>query len=148
MENISIERLKPGVKKGWLHMLSGVMWSGVGVLLCHFAYEWLAAFPFGSVAVFILAGVVLAAVIYSYGFSRLANKNITRICSYTEKAVCLFAFQKWSSYPLVLVMIAMGIFLRKYAPIPKTYLSVLYIGLGGGLFLSSLHYYWHLVRQK
>ena len=148
MLNKKIKNLKPGVSKAWLHALSGVMWSMVGVLLCHFAYEWLKVIPLGRTAPFALSGVLLSVLIYTLGFSRLAKQNISRICAYVEEPVCLFAFQKWSSYPLVLVMIGMGIFLRKYAPIPKPYLAVLYIGIGGGLFLSSLHYYWYLISSK
>jgi len=148
MLNIKIKNLKPGVSKAGLHALSGVMWSVVGVLLCHLAYEWLNAIPLGGAAAFALSGVLLAVLIHIFGFSRLAIQNIFRINAYSEEPVCLFAFQKWSSYPLVLVMIGMGIFLRRYAPVPKPYLAVLYIGIGGGLFLSSLHYYWHLISSK
>ncbi|MBU0510786.1 MAG: hypothetical protein KJ638_03670 [Chloroflexi bacterium] len=43
-------------------------------------------------------------------------------------------------------MIAMGITLR-HSPIPKHLPAVLYIGIGGGLFLSSLFYYGILVSD-
>jgi hypothetical protein len=38
-------------------------------------------------------------------------------------------------------MISLGIFLRKYSPIPKPLLAILYIGIGGGLFFSSYWYF-------
>ena len=50
-------------------------------------------------------------------------------------------FSEWKSYPLVLVMIALGIYLRAYSPIPKSLLAVLYLGIGGGLSSSSLRYF-------
>ncbi len=52
---------------------------------------------------------------------------------------CVFAFQSWKSYLIVVIMIAMGIGLR-HSPIPKPYLSVLYIGIGLALILSSFRY--------
>ena len=95
-----------------------------------------------------LAGVLLASAIYRFGFSKLAKKNIQRITGMAGDKICIFAFQEWSSYPLVVVMIGLGISLRNYLPIPKPYLAILYIGIGGGLFLSSLFYYKHLLRHQ
>ena len=66
----------------------------------------------------------------------------------TEEKPCLFAFQEWHSYPLVIFMIALGITLRKFTPIPKPLLGILYIGIGGGLGLSSFHYYWQIFQNK
>ena len=93
-----------------------------------------------------LAGALLASAIFYFGFSKLAKKNIQRINDMVGDKICIFAFQEWKSYPLVVVMIGLGISLRKFFPIPKPYLSILYIGIGGGLFLSSLYYYKHLLR--
>ncbi len=131
----------PGVPKICLHLLAGVMWLGVGVMLCALASRWLMLVLPYQLILIILAGLALAAAIYFFGFSRMALKNIRRIEAYMQDRVCLFAFQKWSSYPLVLFMISLGIYLRLYSPIPKSLLAVLYIGIGGSLFFSSLHYY-------
>ena len=98
------------------------------------------------VLLLILAGLLLAAGIYFFGFSKLASRNVQRIINIPKERVCLFAFQKWTSYPLVLVMIAMGIYLRLYSPIPKPYLAILYLGLGASLFASSLQYYSQVLR--
>ncbi len=117
------------------------MWSGVGILLNRFASQWLGLVALKSRVWIVLFGLMLAMLIYYFGFSKVARKNIRRINQYLSEKVCLFAFQQWSSYPLVLFMITLGIILRKYTPIPKTWLAVLYIGIGGGLFLSSFHYY-------
>ena len=89
--------------------------------------------------------LLLAGLIYFFGFSKLAVKNIRRIGLYAREKVCLFAFQEWKSYPLVAFMVALGIYLRVYSPIPKPALAVLYFGLGGGLFFSSLHYFVHVL---
>ncbi len=137
----------PATKKIWLHLTAGIMWSGVGIMLIVFAVTWLGLVHSWMLVLLVLAGLLLAAAIYFFGFSRLASGNVQRIIKIPREKVCLFAFQKWTSYPLVLVMVAMGIYLRRYSPIPKPYLAVLYIGLGASLFASSLQYYIQVFRS-
>lgn len=128
-------------KKIWLHLTAGLMWSGVGIMLVAFAAHWLGLVHSWVVLLLVLTGLLLASAIYFLGFSKLASRNVQRINNIPGERVCLFAFQKWTSYPLVLVMIAMGIYLRLFSPIPKPYLAILYLGLGLSLFASSLQYY-------
>lgn len=141
-------RWTPATRKIWLHLFAGLMWSGVGIMLVAFAAQWLGLVHSWTVLLLILAGLLLAAGIYFFGFSKLAFSNILRINKIPKERICIFAFQKWSSYPLVLVMIAMGIYLRRYSPIPKPYLAILYLGLGASLFVSSLQYYSQVVRAN
>ena len=115
-------------------------------MLCNLAYGWLVPVAFPQVLWMTLAGVLLALAIFYFGFSKLAKKNIRRITSMTGDKVCIFAFQEWTSYPLIVVMIGLGLSLRNLLPIPKPYLAIFYIGIGGGLFLSSLCFYNHLLR--
>ncbi len=141
-------KLYPAVKKTWLHLLAGLMWSGVGVMLVSLAARWLGLVKVPQELLLILAGITLAGVIYYFGFSKMAVKNVRRISAYPNERVCLFAFQKWTSYPLVLFMIVLGLYLRIYSPIPKPLLAVLYIGIGGSLFLSSFRYYLQVTRRQ
>ncbi len=136
----------PATKKIWLHLTAGIMWSGVGIMLTVFAVTWLGLVHSWTVLLLISAGLLLAAAIYFFGFSKLASKNVQRIIAIPKERVCLFAFQKWTSYPLVLVMVAMGIYLRRYSPIPKPDLAILYLGLGASLFVSSIQYYLQVFR--
>ena len=145
--NIWVSRLKPGVGKDVLVLLAGLMWSGVGVFLCSLAYRWLRDANSQSGIIFALAGILLSTAIYRFGFLFFANRNLERIRAYEQNRICIFAFQAWTSYPLVAVMITMGIGLRKYSPIPKPWLAILYIGIGAGLFWASLHYYVDLYRS-
>jgi hypothetical protein len=138
----------PAVNKIWLHLLAGVMWSGVGIMLVGFASRWFTKVPAFQEIQIILTGMALAAAIYFFGFSKMAVKNINRISDYRQEHVCLFAFQRWTSYPLVLFMVSLGIYLRRYSPVPKPYLAVIYIGIGGGLFLSSLHYFARVLHRQ
>ena len=131
----------PAAPKPWLLLVAGMMWSGVGVFLCSLTIKWLQPVEIISRIWFIIGGLVLAFSIYWFGFSKLTDKNIQRIDSIPKEKVCIFAFQQWTSYPLVIFMIALGIVLRKYSPIPKPWLAGMYIGIGGSLFLASFHYF-------
>ena len=141
------KQLTPAVDKVWLYLLSGVMWSGVGIYLCGLTLDWFYQVDPIQIAIFVCLGIFLAYLIFRFGFSTFANTNIQRVDSIPKKRLCIFAFQKWTSYPLVLVMISLGIFLRKFSPIPKPWLAVLYIGIGGGLFLSSFIYYHQILNE-
>lgn len=136
-----LTKLKPGVPKFWLQLIAGLIWSVVGIYLISLAMEWILQPDLGSRWKYLLPGVFLAYLIFKFGFSKLAHKNSQRIQDYTEDNPCLFAFQEWHSYPLVIIMIGLGITLRKYIPIPKPLLGILYLGIGGGLGSSSLIYY-------
>jgi len=136
-----ISKIKPSVEKRWLYLIAGGIWSVVGLMLCRLAYGWLRPVSWPKAGILTLLGLLLAAAIYQFGFICFARGNIRRIANYRIERVCVFAFQRWTSYPLVVVMISLGIFLRIYSPIPKPYLAVMYIGIGGGLFLASLLYY-------
>jgi hypothetical protein len=143
-----ILKFYPAVKKVWLQLLAGLIWSGVGIMLVSIASRWFRPLQFFQGFLLLLAGMALAAAIYFFGFSKLALKNVHRILDYQKERVCLFAFQRWTSYPLVLFMVSLGIYLRVYSPIPKPYLAILYVGIGGSLFLASLHYYAQVVRNR
>ena len=144
-----LNSLKPAVTKSWLIALAGLMWTGVGVMLCRLAYVWLAVVNRGMAASLGLLGAVMAVAAYYFGFSKIARKNIKRLCLLTERT-CVFAFQTWKGYLIIGFMIALGIILRNSA-IPKQYLAIIYGTIGGAIFLSSFHYYgllWRLTVQK
>jgi len=109
-------------------------------MLISLAVGWLLPLDWTFGALLAGMGIVLALMIYRFGFSGLVAKNRRRIERYSKQKVCLLAFQEWKSYPLVAFMIGLGITLRSSA-IPKSYLAIIYIGFGLSMFLSSLQYY-------
>ena len=141
-----LKKLNPAVSKYWLIAMAGLMWSAVGIMLLHLAYIWLATvnwslgLPLGSL------GIISALASYRYGFSKIALKNIVRLCLLPDK-YCIFAFQAWKSYLIVIFMIILGIALRNL-PIPKHFLAVIYATIGGALLLSSFHFYLRIYRVK
>jgi hypothetical protein len=134
-----LNRLNPAVNKYWLLFAAGLVWSGVGIMLCWLAFIWLEDFHSAWTVWIIIAGLILSVVIYFFGFLRITRSNIDRLRNVVGK-VCVFAFFPWKSYLIMIMMMTMGMMLR-HSAIPKPYLSILYESIGGGLFFSSLHYY-------
>jgi hypothetical protein len=146
---MTLKSLKPAVSKSCLIAIAGLMWTGVGVMLCHVAYHWFVNVNTGVAVILGSLGAMMALAAYHFGFSKIAQKNIKRLCVLTEKT-CVFAFQTWKGYLLICFMIMLGAILRS-SPIPKPYLAMLYTTIGGAIFLSSFHYYnllWRLAVQK
>jgi membrane-bound metal-dependent hydrolase YbcI (DUF457 family) len=135
-----MKRLKPAVHQKWLILISGIMWSGVGIFLMFLASKWVKILAIGEISLIIAIGITLGITIAYFGFSKIAQKNIDRIKGLPEKP-CVFAFQQWHSYILIAFMMTLGITMRSSGLIPKPLLAPLYIGIGSALFLSSFLYY-------
>jgi len=137
--NPNLKKFDPAVDKRILIALSGLIWTVVGIYLCTLAVRWLSGAARAEAVLLWTAGAILAILIYHFGFVKLANKNIDRILAKKGK-VCIFGFQPWKSYFIIVIMICLGIILRQ-SPIPKPYLSVIYTGFGGAMLLSSFRYH-------
>ncbi len=133
-----LNRYKPAVNRHVLLLFAGGMWLAVGAMLLTLSFIWLR--PVFERGAWILAGVGLTAALFisRYGFNRIVDKNKKRILS-MEGRRCAFSFMSWKSYCLVAVMVALGITLR-HSPLPKPYLSVLYVGIGLALILGGARY--------
>jgi len=143
---MSLTRLKPSVPKYWLIVIAGLVWSAAGVLLCHTAWGWLRPLGYFHILGLAALGLCLAMILKKIMLDRIARRNMHRICSYAERG-CFFAFQAWRSYLMILLMIALGSFLRHTA-IPREFLAVLYTAMGGALILSSLAYFFLYYRIR
>lgn len=139
------DRFKPAVDKRVLLFLAGFLWICAGSMLLFLAYGWLRAPQSGNAFVFAVMGVIAALLIHHFGFLKIVDKNLGRILPMEGKR-CIFSFMSWKSYLLVALMVALGVLLR-HSPIPKPYLSSLYIGIGLSLVLSSVRYLRVLVSQ-
>ncbi len=140
-----LTRWTPRTHPHWHLLLSGLVWSGVGIMLVNLAREWL-GLPADRQGLWLfVAGLALAWAISRFGFSRIARKNVRRIQRMKDQ-VCIFAFQEWKSYLIVVFMMTLGSTLR-HSGFPRQLLAPLYTGIGGGLFLASLAYYGQLRRN-
>jgi len=143
------KNIRPAIRREYLILISGLLWVLIGLLLNHYAFNWLTEYEFKRIYLYIIAGVILALVIHHFGFLKVVDKNLGRI-SNLKPVSCAFAFMSWKSYLLVLVMMSMGIALRRSA-LPRNILSVVYIGIGLALILSSIRYlrvFYREIRKK
>ena len=143
--NRKIAKIKPAATKEVLLFLAAFMWLGVGTMLLCLSFFWLKAFHVHGSVLYCATGVSAALLVHHFGFLKIVDKNLGRILLMEGKR-CVFSFMPWKSYVIVAVMAAMGTLLR-HSPIPKTYLSALYIGIGLALILSSIRYLRALVGQ-
>ncbi len=135
----TLNKFTPSIKSTYLLILAGLLWLSVGVMLCNFAYHWLKHYEGKNTLYIIIGGIILAILFTRFKFRKFASKNIERIKAKGIKS-CFFSFMSWQTYIIVVFMMTMGIILR-HSSLPKEYLSILYIGIGGALFLSSFNYF-------
>ena len=131
-------RFKPAVGRPVLLGLAGGLWMVVGLSLVRLAWIWLGDLDRDQ-ALWRAAGAGAAAVVIAYfGFLRIVDKNLGRLPARGKR--CVFGFISWKSYFVIAIMIAMGFGLR-HSSLPKPWLAVFYIAMGGALVLSSLRYW-------
>ncbi len=131
----------PAARRRTLVFVAGAIWSLVGLLLISTAVVWVLGSPRWGI-IQLVGGAVAGYVIYRFGFSRLARRNLLRIYAQAPEKdkVCVFAFQNIRSYVLIVIMMGLGYGLR-HSGLPKVLLAPAYLAIGLGLLLSSLLYY-------
>jgi hypothetical protein len=129
----------PTVARYWLLLAAGLMWSGVGITLCIVASSWLSHADWPESGGIALSGFCFGILVHHFGFSAIARKNIMRIAKKPDQ-LCLFAFQTWHSYLLIVLMAALGFALRQ-THLSRSLLGGIYLIVGTGLTLSSTLYY-------
>ena len=77
----------PKVHKYYLILISGLMWSGVGILLMKLSSRWFHELSETQLYLAIIGGLILGSIIAYFGFSGLALKNILRIDQYQKEKV-------------------------------------------------------------
>jgi hypothetical protein len=137
-----VVKFNPAVPSRWLIALAGTTWCLVGLLLFRYSYVWLESLRLDRAVAFGLFGMLASVVIYRFGMSKIAQKNLNRIRATTGKS-CIFGFLTWKSYGIIIIMVAAGITLRHTA-VPKDYLSIIYTSMGGSLLMGSGRYFRNL----
>ncbi len=132
--------MRKGVKREILYFVSGIMWSGVGIMLNILSFGWFLKTE-GKLKFFSIGFAFVSAFLISFfGFNYLARKNIKRIYKFPDYT-CIFNFQEVKSYFLVIFMIALGLFMRKSGFFSKEILIFVYTAIGTALFISSFLYF-------
>jgi len=127
------------ISRHWLFLISGVVWTLVGVMLWSRAILWSAGSTVEGEVIIFGTSIIVAAVGYRFGFSKVVKKNTDRISALPAR-VNPFSFTGRRGYLMIGIMISMGIVLRNSA-LPKSYLSIPYASMGGVLLLGSITFY-------
>ena len=141
-----MEKMRPLVARHWLFALAGLMWSAVGIMLMWRAWIWLSAMEPAWIIGLVLAGAAIAFAFYYFMFTKTVAKNIKRLCGLPDPTG-LLAFNTPKGYILIVFMIVLGIALR-HSSLDRRILALVYVGMGGALFLASLHFYGQFHRVK
>ncbi len=135
---------EPAASRRTLITTAAYIWAAVGIFLIFRAILYYpAAHTENAMLTFVIAalGIVLGLLKGYFVFARLAKRNVARIrlLSPHKEKICVFAFQAWESYLVVLIMVTAGILLR-LSPLPRTYLLGIYLLIGIGLLVGSGSY--------
>lgn len=127
-------RLKPGASRNVHLFASALLWTAIGIMLMTRAMIWLV----GVHRLWLIApAVVLGSLKSVMVLDKTAKKSLKRILHLTD-GTCLGAIYSTKTWLLVMVMMVAGITLR-HSSLPHSWLGLLYMTIGWGLFLSSRH---------
>jgi len=127
-------RLKPGVSRQWLHLMAALVWTFAGGMLL-----WKGVVYSGGTTGLVWKvplGLVGGVVFYLLVFRGLSAKHSRRIVEMEPKRPCVFSFFSWRSYLMMVLMVSMGITLKRVGLIPPAFLPLVYFTMGIPLLLS------------
>jgi hypothetical protein len=132
---------EPAVTRRTLTLAAGIVWALVGLFLSARAVIWFSE-THHLVVILATMAIIVGFIKSRLVFARLVKRNIRRIHDLSPKKekICVFAFQAYESYFIVIAMITVGILLR-LSPIPREYLAAIYLAIGSALFFASFGYF-------
>jgi hypothetical protein len=136
---------EPAVRRSTLIRSAAVVWAAVGGYLSVRAVLWFRASTRPILPLALLA-LVLGFVKGQFIFAKIARRNIERIgeLSPHKDKICVFAFQAYESYAIIIGMMGLGIALR-HSSLDRVILAVIYLAIGSALVYGSGPY-WRGVR--
>ena len=144
--NSILNTLKPSIPKRYLLFVAAVVWTFAGGMLL---FRGFSVLQFNSTGILLeeAVSIILGVVFYIFMFSRISLKHIDRMQNNPNERPCVFSFFNWRSYILMSTMISFGVTLRVTGLVPIQYLSLFYICMGTPLFLSSMRFYGHGIKN-
>lgn len=136
------------VKKIILVLITGVLWTLVGLMLIKRALSWFPEFTLSQLILTLTAGLILAFVKTRLIFIKATHENIHRIMNMNFDKVSVFAFHSLKFYILILLMIGFGTLLRNLEFIPKYAIFPVYLGVGVAMIYGSILYYKYFFKNK
>ena len=138
---MDFSRLKPAVPKRVLLFVAALLWTVAGSMLLFKGFGMLdreVSLLWIKLGVTFLAGLLF----YWKVFAGLSLKHTLRILAMKVDNPCLFAFFNVHSYLMMVLMISMGVTLRKTGWIAPSNLAYLYLTMSVPLMLSSVRFYY------
>ena len=136
----SINKYKPRIKKKYLLFVAALAWTTAGTILLYrgIIMSWSIA---DMLILKLTISLIFGIIFYLKMFTKISLKHINRIKNLKIPDPCLFSFFNIRSYILMIIMIFMGIALRKLSFIPITYLALFYIMMSVPLLISAIRFY-------
>ncbi len=136
------------VNKNTLIIISGLIWSLVGLFLIFKSCYWIDDFPQTQLYIIIFVGIIIAVLKFIFIFRKTTKHNIDRIMNLDSTKCNIFAFHSFRFYFIILLMIIGGILLRRIDIIPVFILYPIYLGIGLAMFFSSFKYFKFRISKK
>lgn len=130
-----------------LLLITASIWMTACCILLVRSYIWANDMSFTQLALAIPIGIILGSIKTKFIFSKLNQKNITRINSYKEK-VSIWNFHINKDKLLILLMIIIGVILRRTPFIPKELLMPIYLGIGLSMFYVVIMYITAFIKKR
>ena len=127
------------IPKNRLMLIAGMVWCLAGAMVCRIGLPLLWDLGFTQLVLYPLAGVVFL-IFYFLIFSRLVVKHTKRIREKTEQRLPIWNFFDTSSYVVMAIMMAGGMWLRLAHIFPNSLIAFFYSGLGIALFSCGVRF--------
>lgn len=133
------EYLKPSIKTKYLLFVASFVWAFASIILIvrglHTAQphhdEWYWQLPLV---------LMLGALFYYIVFEKISAKHIKRILAIEKPSICIFAFFNKKSYLMMLVMISLGVLLRRSHVVGNESLGLFLVIMAIPLLVSSVRF--------
>ncbi len=133
----NLNKIIPRVSKKSLLSVAGIVWVFPGCLLMWRGIKSIEHFNLGVFICYLLLGILF----YIFVFRKIVAKHSQRIKTLTDKRPTIFSFFNGKSYLMMLLMISLGVTLRKTEWIPTQYLTWMYITMAVPLIISSIRFF-------
>jgi hypothetical protein len=127
------------IPKNGLMLIAGLVWCLAGAMVCRIGIPLLWELGSTQQVLYLFAGVVFL-VFYFLIFSRLVIKHTRRIREKPDQRLPFWNFFDRSSYVVMAIMMAGGMWLRLSQVVPNWMIAFFYSGLGIALFSCGVRF--------
>ena len=133
------------LKKKFLFIIAGILWTFAGSMIISTGLKaWIKVHNWWvnliALAVYLL--------FYLFVFSKLVKKHEKRIVDEGVEKMPWWQFFDRKSYIVMIVMMTVGVIIRKSGLLPIEFFGSFYMGLGFALFSCGLRFIYLLIKHK